>query len=53
MCVVLALMLVPASVAFVTGDLARVRELCGVRSSQEEAEEEAMAGERLVRGEAA
>ncbi len=53
MCVVLAVMLVPASVALVTGDLERVRDLCGVRSSQEEADDEALAGERLVRGEAA
>jgi len=52
MCVVLALMLIPASVALATGDLERVRELCGVRSAQEEAEDEAVAGERLVRGEA-
>jgi TRAP-type C4-dicarboxylate transport system permease small subunit len=53
MCVVLALMLIRASVALVTGDLATVTELCGVRSAEEEAEEEATAGERLVRGEAA
>jgi TRAP-type C4-dicarboxylate transport system permease small subunit len=53
MCVVLALMLVPASLAIVTGDLATVRDLCGVRSAKEEAEEEAIAGERLVRGESA
>ncbi len=53
MCVVLALMLIRASVALVTGDLATVRALCGVRSAEEEAEEEAIAGERMVRGEAA
>ena len=53
MCVVLALMLIRASVALVTGDLATVKALCGVRSIQEEAEEEASTGERLVRGEAA
>lgn len=52
MCVVLALMLIPASIALVTGDAAAVRALCGVRSAKEEAEEEAIAGERLVRGEA-
>lgn len=51
MCVVLALMLVRASTALVTGDLAVVKELCGLRSSEEEAQEEAEAGERLVRGE--
>lgn len=53
MCVVLALMLVRASVALVTGDIRAVKLLCGVRSSQEEAEEEAAAGERMVKGEAA
>jgi len=52
MCVVLALLLIPTTIALVTGDSASVRELCGVRSTQEEAEEEAIAGERLVRGEA-
>ena len=50
---VLALMLVRASVALVTGDLATLKEICGVRSVTEEAEEEAAAGERLVKGEAA
>ena len=48
MCIVLALMLMRASIALVTGDLERVRALCGQRSTQEEAEEEAAAGERLV-----
>lgn len=52
MCVVLALLLIPTTIALVTGDSASVRELCGVRSAQEEAEEEASTGERLVRGEA-
>lgn len=52
MCVVLALLLIPTTIALVTGDSAAVRELCGVRSTQEEAEDEAIAGERLVRGEA-
>jgi len=51
MCVVLALLLIPASIALVTGDTAGVQRLCGVRSAQEEAEEEAIAGERMVRGE--
>ncbi|NMG65231.1 TRAP transporter small permease subunit [Azoarcus indigens] len=50
---VLALMLVRASVALVTGDLETVREIAGVKSAQEEAEEEAAAGERIVKGEAA
>lgn len=50
MCVVLALMLARASVAFVTGDLAAVKTLCGVRSTREEAEEGALEGERLVKG---
>lgn len=51
MCVVLALLLVRASVALVTGDVATVKEVCGVRSAQEEASDEAAAGERLVRAE--
>lgn len=49
MCIVLAVMLLRASLAFVTGDIARVKALCGVRSAQEEADEEAANGERLVR----
>lgn len=52
LCVVLALMLVRSSVALVTGDIRTVREICGIRSTQEEADEEAKTGERLVRGEA-
>lgn len=51
MCVVVALMLLRASAALVTGDIEIVKEICGVRSSKEEAEEEASAGERMVRGE--
>lgn len=51
MCVVLALMLVRASTALVTGDIQTVHAICGVRSSQEEADEEAAAGERLVQAE--
>jgi TRAP-type C4-dicarboxylate transport system permease small subunit len=51
--IVLALMLVRASIALVTGDLATLRDVCGVRSAQDEAREEADAGERLVRGESA
>jgi TRAP-type C4-dicarboxylate transport system permease small subunit len=53
MCITIALMLVRASFALVTGDIEMVKEICGVRSSQEEAEEEAAAGERLVKGGAA
>lgn len=50
MCLVLALMLVRASAALVSGDIALVKEICGVRSAQEEADDEAASGERLVRG---
>lgn len=46
--VVLALMLVRASIALVTGDLATLKAICGMRSAQEEADEEAAAGERIV-----
>ena len=46
-------MLARASAALVTGDLALVKEICGVRSAQEEADEEAAAGERMVKGAAA
>ena len=53
MCVVLTLMLTRASAALVTGDLATVKALCGVRSAQEEAQDEASAGERMVKGESA
>jgi len=53
MCIVLALMLVRASVAIVTGDLDTVRAICGQRTSEEEAEEEALAGARMVKGESA
>ena len=50
---VLALMLIRASVAMVRGDLAAVRELCGIRSASEEASDEAAMGERLVKGDVA
>jgi TRAP-type C4-dicarboxylate transport system permease small subunit len=50
-CVVLALMLVRASTALVTGDLAGLQALCGVRSSEQEAEEEAASGERIIQSE--
>ncbi|KGD98306.1 C4-dicarboxylate ABC transporter permease [Achromobacter sp. RTa] len=53
MCITVALMLVRASAALVTGDLDLVKNICGVRSAQEEADEEAAAGERMVKGEAA
>ena len=53
MCLVLALMLVRASVALVTGDIPAIKSLCGVRSAEEEAEEEAETGARLVKGEPA
>ena len=51
--VVLALMLLRASTALVTGDMATLKALAGVKSSVEEAEEGAAEGERLVRGESA
>ena len=50
MCLVLALMLVRSSVALVTGRFDDVKAIAGVRSTQEEAEEEAAAGERIVKG---
>ena len=37
-----------ARIALVTGDLATLQALCGVRSGQQEAQEEAEAGQRLV-----
>jgi TRAP-type C4-dicarboxylate transport system permease small subunit len=52
LCIVLALMLIRSSIALITGDLATVKAIAGVRTSQEEAAEEAETGERLVRGEA-
>jgi len=50
MCVVVTLMLVRASLALVTGDMALVKEICGVRTAQEEADEEAASGARIVNG---
>lgn len=50
MCLVLALMLIRASLALVTGDINTLNSICGVRSAQEEAEEEAANGERMVKG---
>lgn len=52
LCIVLALMLIRSSVALVTGDIETVRRISGIRSTQEEAAEEAEAGVRMVRGEA-
>ncbi|NYT82236.1 TRAP transporter small permease [Alcaligenaceae bacterium] len=52
LCIVLALMLVRSSIALVTGDIETVRAICGIRSTQEEAAEEAEAGVRMVRGDA-
>ena len=53
MCITVALMLVRASIALVTGDIDLVKQICGVRSAQEEADDEAAAGERMVKGGAA
>ncbi|MEO9122564.1 MAG: TRAP transporter small permease [Burkholderiaceae bacterium] len=53
MCIVLVLMLVRASVALATGDLAAVGALCGHRTTQEEAAEEAETGKRMVEGKSA
>lgn len=53
LCLVLALMLLRSSVALVYGDLATVRAVCGLRSTEEEAAEEAQAGERMALGERA
>lgn len=47
-CVVLALMLLRASLALVTGDLATVQDVAGIRSTQEEALEEAESGRRMI-----
>lgn len=52
LCIVLALMFIRSSIALVTGDLDTVKMICGVRSTQEEAIEEAESGKRLVRGDA-
>lgn len=51
LCIVLALMLIRSSLALVTGDIATISALCGIRSTQEEAAEEAEAGEKMVLGE--
>lgn len=51
MCLVLTLMLLRASTALVTGKVHLIKEICGVRSIEEEAKEEAEAGERLIKEE--
>lgn len=52
LCVVLGLMLLRSSLALVTGDLATVQAICGMRGTKEEALEEAEAGKRMVHGDA-
>lgn len=47
-CVVLALMLLRASLALITGDLATMNEIAGIRTTQEEALEEAESGRRMI-----
>lgn len=49
--VVLALMLLRASVALVTGDLPALQAIAGVKSAEEEADEGAADGERLIASE--
>ena len=51
MCIVMTLMLARSSYLLVTGDITTLQDLCGVRSAQEEAEEEAANGERLIQSE--
>jgi TRAP-type C4-dicarboxylate transport system permease small subunit len=51
MCVVLALMLARTSAALVTGDIAAIKALCGVRTVEEEASDEAETGVRIVESE--
>lgn len=51
MCVVMTLMLMRSSYLLVTGDIDALQKMCGVRSAQEEADEEAANGERLIRSE--
>ena len=48
LCVVLALMLLRASLALITGDIQTVRTICGIRTTKEEASAEAESGKRLV-----
>jgi len=49
-CIVLALMLLRSTWALVTGDLATISKLARIRSTQEEAAEEAEEGRKLVEG---
>ncbi len=49
-CLVLALMLLRASLALVTGDLPTVQRIAGMRTAQEEAREEVQTGRRMVHG---
>lgn len=51
MCVVMTLMLMRSSYLLVTGDIHALQKMCGVRSAQEEADEEAANGERLIQSE--
>lgn len=51
MCIVVVLMLARSSYLLATGDLETLQALCGVRSAQEEADEEAANGERLIKSE--
>lgn len=50
-CFVLSLLLAQASMALVTGDIRTLKATCGVVSAEEEAAEEAAAGERIVQAE--
>lgn len=50
-CFVLALLLVQATTALVTGDIRALKAACGVVSAEEEAAEGAAAGERIVQEE--
>src|SRR5690625_2515556 len=49
-CIVLALLLLRSTWALVTGDFATISRLARIRSTQEEAEEEAEEGRRMVEG---
>lgn len=51
MSLVMGLMLCRSSYLLVTGDIDALQKLCGVRSAQEEADEEAANGERLIQSE--
>ncbi len=48
LCIVLALMLVRSSVALITGNINILQNTCGMRSTKEEATNEAEAGKKLV-----